>query len=103
MSKKQTIIYLFVFLIVLFLVDEIFGNPLRENFGGGGGGGRGGLGGGRGLGVGGLGVGRGLGVGGLAGLDIRQNILDNNGYMQMSQSSDDQPFYFSFPFFTTSS
>ena len=101
MSKIQTIIYLFVFIIVLISMDEIFGNPLRETFGGGGGGGRGGLGGGRGLGVGGLGVGRGLGVG--SGLAIRQNILDNNGYPQMSQSSDDQPFYFSFPFFTTSS
>lgn len=32
MSKIQTIIYLFVFLIVLFSVDTIFGNPLRETF-----------------------------------------------------------------------
>ena len=32
MSKIQTIIYLFVFLIVLFSMDTIFGNPLRETF-----------------------------------------------------------------------
>ena len=32
MSKIQTIIYLFVFLIVLFSIDTIFGNPLRETF-----------------------------------------------------------------------
>jgi len=32
MSKIQTIIYLFVFLIVLFSMDIIFGNHLRETF-----------------------------------------------------------------------
>ena len=32
MSKIQTIIYLFVFLIVFFSMDTIFGNPLRETF-----------------------------------------------------------------------
>jgi hypothetical protein len=32
MSKIQTIIILFVFLIVLFSMDMIFGNPLRETF-----------------------------------------------------------------------
>ena len=34
MSKIQTIIILFVFLIVLFSMDMIFGNPLRETFSG---------------------------------------------------------------------
>jgi hypothetical protein len=32
MSKIQTIIILFVFLIILFSMDMIFGNPLRETF-----------------------------------------------------------------------
>ena len=32
MSKIQTIFYLLVFLIVLFSMDMIFGNPLRETF-----------------------------------------------------------------------
>ena len=32
MSKIQTIIYLFVFLIVFFSMDTIFGNPLKESF-----------------------------------------------------------------------
>lgn len=32
MSKLQTIFILFIFLIALFLIDSIFGNPLRETF-----------------------------------------------------------------------
>jgi hypothetical protein len=32
MSKMQTIIWLFVFLIIMFSMDIIFGYPLRETF-----------------------------------------------------------------------
>jgi hypothetical protein len=103
MSKIQMIIYLLIVLILLFSMDMIFGNSLRESFGGGGGRGGGGLGGG-GLGGGGLGVrlgGGGLGGGGLGGrgVAIRQNILNNDNNIDYNEDSDDQPLYFSFPFF----
>ena len=84
------IICLLIGLIVLFSMNMIFGNSLRETFGGGGGGGRGG-GGGLGGGLGGR-----LGGGGLA---IRPNILNNNFNIDYNQDSDDEPSYFSFPFF----
>lgn len=32
MSKIQTILYLLIFLIVIFSMDMIFGNPVRETF-----------------------------------------------------------------------
>ena len=55
MGKLQTILYLLAFVIILFSMDIMFENPLRETFGGGGGGGGGGRSGG------GLGLGGGLG------------------------------------------
>jgi hypothetical protein len=104
MSKIQTILCLFVFLIVLFSMDSIFGNPLRETFGGGGG--RGGLG-GRNLG-GGLGVGSGLETGLGLGLGLGQRVLvngyPNSGFLAANvpptyySNSDDQPLFFDFPF-----
>ena len=107
MSKIQTIVCLFVFLIVLFSMNMIFGNPLIETFGGGGGGrGGGGLGGrslGGGLGVGsgsnlGLGLGRGLGQ------RVLVNGYPNSGFVAADvppsyyTGSDDQPLFFDFPF-----
>jgi hypothetical protein len=32
MSKIQTIICLFIFIVIIFSMDMIFGNPLRETF-----------------------------------------------------------------------
>lgn len=32
MSKMQTIICLFIFIVIIFSMDMIFGNPLRETF-----------------------------------------------------------------------
>ena len=81
MSKIQTIVCLLILLVVLFSMDIIFGNSLRETFGGGGRGGGG----------------RGLGLG--QGLAIRNDILENNYNNNYNQQSDDQPLYFSFPLF----
>jgi hypothetical protein len=98
MSKIQTIIYLLVFIIVLFSMDMIFGNPLRETF-------RGGTGGGR-LGGAGLGVKSSIG----AGIGPRLNkiigtglpnaplITSNIPLWVLKRQSDDEPLHFSFPF-----
>jgi hypothetical protein len=109
MSKIQTIIYLFVFLIVLFSMDMVFGNPLRETFRGGGGGGLGLGGRGIGLGGGGLGLGGGgLGLGGRSGLggglianrmafnrNINNNSLTTNDVPPYYfEQSDDEPLFF---------
>ena len=94
MSKIQTIIYLFVFLIVLFSMDMVFGNPLRETFRGGGGGG--------------IGLGGGLGLGGRSGLggglianrmafnrNINNNSLTTNDVPPYYfEQSDDEPLFF---------
>ena len=93
MSKIQTIIYLFVFLIVLFSMDMVFGNPLRETFRGGGGG---------------LGLGGGIGLGGRGGLggglianrmtfnrNINNNSLTTNDVPPYYfEQSDDEPLFF---------
>jgi hypothetical protein len=95
MRKIQTIIYLFVFLIVLFSMDMVFGNPLRETFRGGGGGGRGiGLGGG-GIGLGGRGIGlggRGIGLGG--GLIANRMAFNRNINNKSLTTNDVPPYYF---------
>jgi hypothetical protein len=79
MSKIQTIICLFIFVVIICSMNVFFG--ITESFGGGGGGG--GRGGGAGLGGRGLG-GRGLGIRGL-GLGIRDQDINvdqsaNGGY-----------------------
>jgi hypothetical protein len=88
MSKIQTIIYLFVFLIVLFSMDMVFGNPLRETFRGGGGG----------LGLGGRGIGLG---GGLIANRMAFNRNINNNSLTTNdvppyyfEQSDDEPLFF---------
>lgn len=98
MSKIQTIIYLLVFIIVLFSMDMMFGNPLRETFRGGSGGGR--------LG----GAGLGVGIGPRVGIDPRLNntigtglsnaplITSNIPLWVLKRQSDDEPLNFSFPF-----
>jgi hypothetical protein len=76
MSKIQTIIWLFIFVVIICSMNVFFG--ITESFGGGGGGrGGGGRGGGRGLGVG-SGLGVGLGVGSGLGGGTLQNT--NGGY-----------------------
>jgi hypothetical protein len=93
MSKIQTICCLFLFLVLLFSMDMIFGNIVRENFRGGGGvGGGGGL--SRGLNGAGANIGRGLGLG-LGVTALREQQLANYNY----NSTDDQPFYYGFPLF----
>ena len=82
MSKIQTIIYLFVFLIVLFSMDMVFGNPLRETFRGGGGGG---------IGLGGLGLG---GRGGLGGGLIANHMAFNHNINNNSLTTNDVPPYY---------
>ena len=88
MSKIQTIIYLFVFLIVLFSMDMVFGNPLRETFRGGGGGG---------LGLGGRsGLGGGLIANRMAfNRNINNNSLTTNDVPPYYfEQSDDEPLFF---------
>jgi hypothetical protein len=112
MSKIQTIVSLLIFLIVLFSMDLIFGNPLRESFTG--------VAWNKGLGVGmgKSGIGRGVGIGGVGGdLGYRTIVTHNslNGNMNYPNgnqgsgflaakipnnyklNSDDQPVHFSFP------
>ena len=77
MSKIQTIIYLFVFLIVLFSMDTIFGNPLRETFT--------------------------PMVSPSKSPSITPNKKQNKEVMpNYKRQSDDQPLHFSFPFYTFS-
>ena len=72
MSKIQTIICLFIFVVIICSMNVFFG--ITESFGGGGGGGRGG---GAGLGGRGLGGGAGLGLG----IRANQNTNEtNSGY-----------------------
>lgn len=82
MSKLQSILCLLVFLIIVFSMDMIFGNPLRETFRGGGGGG-----------------GRGLGLGLGNRVLINRNI-NTSGFVAADappyyfEQSDDEPFFF---------
>jgi hypothetical protein len=113
MSKIQSIICLLIFLIVLFSMDMIFGNPLRESFSGVA------WDSGLGVGMGKSGIGRGVGIGGVGGdLHYRTTVLHNplNGNMNYPNGKqaagflaaniprnyrnklDDQPLHFSFPY-----
>jgi hypothetical protein len=82
MHKIQTIISLFLFLVIVFSMDMIFGNSLMETF--------------RGV--------RGVGV-----QNVRQNVLNNNnsnnsGFLagdvppSYFDQSDDEPLFFRSPF-----
>ena len=93
MTKIQTILSLFLFLIIIFSIDMIFGNPIRETFRGGGGGGSG-LGRGSGLGLGrgselglGLGLGRGLALN-------NKSIITNDIPSYYFEQSDYEPLFF---------
>ena len=112
MSKIQTIICLFILIVVLFSMDMIFGNPLKEAFSG--------VAWNKGLGV---GIGNSsLGSVGINGVgstlnykqpfpqnQLNANVLYEspnailavtppNTYSYRKSQSDDQPFHFSFPF-----
>ena len=83
MTKIQTILSLFLFLIIIFSIDMIFGNPIRETFRGGGGGGSG-------LG---LGLGRGSGLG--RGLALNnKSIITNDIPSYYFEQSDYEPLFF---------
>ena len=86
MTKIQTILSLFLFLIIIFSIDMIFGNPIRETFRGGGGGGGGGSGLGGGLGLG-LGLGRGLALN-------NKSIITNDIPSYYFEQSDYEPLFF---------
>ena len=77
MTKIQTILSLFLFLIIIFSIDMIFGNPIRETFRGGGGGGSG-------LG---LGLGRGLALN-------NKSIITNDIPSYYFEQSDYEPLFF---------
>ena len=107
MTKIQTILSLFLFLVIVFSMNMIFGNPIRETFRGGGGGGLGrGLGGGLGGGLGeglGRGLGRGLGGGLGGGLGIglgnrlalnNKSIITNDIPSYYYEQSDYEPLFF---------
>ena len=87
MSKIQTIIWLFVFLIVIFSMDMIFGNPIRESF--------------KGIGVAG---GRDVSTGSIGADYIPSTKITNGGFLaapipdNYKMNSDDEPLHFSFPF-----
>ena len=108
MSKIHTIICLLIFIVVLFSMDMIFGNPLKETFSGVA------WNKGLGVGIGKSGIGKGTGIDGVGStLDYRPVIQKNqlnanvlydspsgirplNNYIK--SQSDDQPLHFSFPF-----
>jgi galactitol-specific phosphotransferase system IIC component len=72
MTKIQTILSLLLCLVIIFSMDMIFGNPLRETFRGGGG----------------------IGIGGL-GLGVRPRILvTNDAPSYYFEQSDDEPLFF---------
>lgn len=88
MSKIQTIICLLILLIIIFSMDMIFGNPLRETF-------------------------RGIGVGQAGGRDVSNGVIGSEyipstrvaggGFLAATVppnyniKSDDEPLHFSFP------
>lgn len=87
MSKLQTIIWLLILLVILFSMDQIYGNPIKETF--------------KGIGLAG---GRNITIG-LIGEDYipNPNVTDG-GFLaakipaDYKSKSDDQPLHFSFPF-----
>ena len=113
MSKIQTIICLFIFIVILFSMDMIFGNPLKETFSGVS------WNKGLGVGIGKSGLGQGTGIGGVGSAlnykpPFQQNQLNANvlyespnailattppnNYSYVKSQSDEQPSHFSFPF-----
>ena len=113
MSKIQTLICLFIFIVIVFSMDMIFGNPLKETFSGVS------WNKGLGVGIGKSGLGQGTGIGGVGSTlnykpPFQQNQLNANvlyespnailattppnNYSYVKSQSDDQPFHFSFPF-----
>lgn len=98
MTKIQTILSLFLFLVIVFSMDMIFGNPIRETFSN-----QVGLPGGRSTGI------QGVGFGESSKLNykpvVRTNTLNGNmiysgsgflGATAPQYKSDDQPLFFGF-------
>jgi len=98
MSKIQTSLFLFLFLVIVFSMDMIFGNPIRETFSN-----QVGLPGGRNIGI------QGVGFGESSKLNykpvVRTNTLNGNmiysgsgflGATALQYKSDDQPLFFGF-------
>lgn len=98
MTKIQTILSLFLFLVIVFSMDMIFGNPIRETFSN-----QVGLPGGRNIGI------QGVGFGESSKLNykpiIRTNTLNGNmiysgsGFLAATSpypKGDDQPLFFGF-------
>jgi hypothetical protein len=89
MSKIQTIIWLFIFIIIVFSMDMIFGNTLRETF--------------KGVGVG-LAGGRDVTTGTIGAEYIPSTNNINAGFLaakippNYKIKSDDEPLHFSFSF-----
>ena len=91
MSKIQTIMWLFILLVIIFSMDQIFGNPIKETF-----------------------VSSGVGVGLAGGRDVSTGIIGseyipsekitNGGFLaapipeNYKVKSDDQPLHFGFSF-----
>lgn len=92
MSKIQTIIWLFILLIIIFSMDMIFGNPLRETFTS------------AGVGLPGVGLagGRDVSIGSIGAEYIPNTKVTNGGFLaakippNYKIKSDDQPLHFSF-------
>lgn len=98
MTKIQTILSLFLFLVIIFSMDMIFGNPIHETFSN-----QVGLPGGRNIGI------KGVGFGESSKLNykpvVRTNTLNGNmiysgsgflGATSPQYQSDDQPLFFGF-------
>jgi hypothetical protein len=98
MTKIQTILSLFLFLVIIFSMDMIFGNPIHETFSN-----QVGLPGGRNIGI------KGVGFGESSKLNykpvVRTNTLNGNmiysgsgflGVTSPQYQSDDQPLFFGF-------
>lgn len=89
MSKLQTIIWLLILLIIIFSMDMIFGNPLRETFSG--------------IRVG-LAGGRDVSNGVIGSVYIPSTKITDGGFLaakipsNYKIKSDDEPLHFSFPF-----
>lgn len=87
MSKIQTIMWLFILLIIIFSMDQIFGNSLRETF--------------KGIGVAG---GRDVSIGSIGTKYIPNTSVVDGGFLaakippNYNVKSDDQPLFFGFTF-----
>jgi hypothetical protein len=87
MSKQQTMLWLFILLILIFSMDMIFGNPIRETF--------------KGIGIAG---GRDVKTGSIGAEYIPSRNVTNSGFLaskipaNYKIKSDDQPLYFGFSF-----